>query len=127
MEQEIIKELSFAELAIKFTKIGKDYHVLLTGGDIPHIGCTVLALPRPSLTGDGSVSSTASVLNVTGHKDEALCRQLAERLAAAGNTTVVCSGGFHVDEITGQQIKEVQQAVDEICRLLCEALQKEEI
>lgn len=127
MEQEIIKELSFAELAIKFTKIGKDYHVLLTGGDIPHIGCTVLALPRPSLTGDGSVSSTASVLNVTGHKDEALCRQLAERLAAAGNTAVVCSGGFHVDGITGQQIKEVQQAVDEICRLLCEALQKEEI
>lgn len=107
MEQEIIKQLSFAELAIKFTKIGNDYHVLLTG--------------------DGSVSSTASVLNVTGHKDEALCRQLAERLAATGNTTVVCSGGFHVDEITGQQIKEVQQAVDEICRLLCEALQKEEI
>lgn len=127
MEQEIIKELSFAELAIKFTKIGNDYHVLLTGGDIPHIGCTVLALPRPSLTGDGSVSSTASVLNVTGHKDEALCRQLAERLAAAGNTAVVCSGGFHTDGISGQQIKEVQQAVDEICRLLCEALQKEEI
>ena len=127
MEQEIIKQLSFAELAIKFTKIGNDYHVLLTGGDIPHIGCTVLALPRPSLTGDGSVSSTASVLNVTGHKDEVLCRQLAERLAAAGNTAVVCSGGFHVDGITGQQIKEVQQAVDEICRLLCEALQKEEI
>nr|WP_243426209.1 hypothetical protein [Mordavella massiliensis] len=73
------------------------------------------------------MSSTASVLNVTGHKDEALCRQLAERLAATGNTTVVCSGGFHVDGITGQQIKEVQQAVDEICRLLCEALQKEEI
>lgn len=127
MEQEIIKELSFAELTIKFTKIGNDYHVLLTGGDVPHIGCTVLALPRPSLTGDGSVSSTASVLNVTGHKDEALCRQLAERLAAAGNAAVVCSGGFHVDGITRQQIREVQQAVDEICRLLCEALQKEEI
>ena len=126
MEQEIIKELSFAELTIKFTKIGNDYHVLLTGGDVPHIGCTVLALPRPSLTGDGSVSSTASVLNVTGHKDEALCRQLAERLAAAGNAAVVCSGGFHVDGITRQQIREVQQAVDEICRLLCEELQKEE-
>ncbi len=127
MEQEIIKELSFAELTIKFTKIGNDYHVLLTGGDVPHIGCTVLALPRPSLTGDGSVSSTASVLNVTGHKDEALCRQLAERLAAAGNAAVVCSGGFHVDGITRQQIREVQQAVDEICRLLCEELQKEVI
>ena len=124
MEQEIIKELSFAELTIKFTKIGNDYHVLLTGGDVPHIGCTVLALPRPSLTGDGSVSSTASVLNVTGHKDEALCRQLAERLAAAGNAAVVCSGGFHVDGITRQQIRE---AVDEICRLLCEELQKEVI
>ena len=74
-----------------------------------------------------TVESTYFSIYVTGHKDEALCRQLAERLAAAGNTTVVCSGGFHVDGITGQQIKEVQQAVDEICRLLCEALQKEEI
>ena len=60
-------------------------------------------------------------------QEEVRCRMALDRAAEGIDTAVVCSGGFHVDEITGQQIKEVQQAVDEICRLLCEALQKEEI
>ena len=45
----------------------------------PHIGCAVLAIPRPSLKSDGSMSCTSSVLNLSGHKDETLCRLLAER------------------------------------------------
>ena len=115
MEEKVIeRELSFAKLTIKFTKVGKDYHILLQGGDSPHIGCTVLALPRPSLKGDGRPGSTASVINVTGHKDEYLCRYLAEEMAASRNATVVCTGGFHVDGITEEQIGEVQRAVEEI-------------
>ena len=83
MEERIIeKVLSFTKLTVKITKIGNDYHIILAGGDRPHIGCTVLAIPRPSLKGDGKVSSTASVINVTGHKDEYLCRYLAEKTAA---------------------------------------------
>ena len=115
MEENVIeRELSFTKLTIKFTKIGKDYHILLQGGDSPHIGCTVLAIPRPSLKGDGKVSSTASVINVTGHKDEYLCRYLAEKMAAAQNAVVVCTRGFHTDGITEEQIREVQQAVEEM-------------
>ena len=95
MEERIIeKVLSFTKLTVKITKIGNDYHIILAGGDRPHIGCTVLAIPRPSLKGDGKVSSTASVINVTGHKDEYLCRYLAEKMAAAQNAVVVCTGGI---------------------------------
>lgn len=115
MEERIIeKVLSFTKLTVKITKIGNDYHIILEGGDRPHIGCTVLAIPRPSLKGDGKVSSTASVINVTGHKDEYLCRYLAEKMAAAQNAVVVCTGGFHADGITEEQIREVQQAVEEM-------------
>ena len=106
-------KLAFGELSIQICSVGNDYQVILGGGTRPHIGCTVLAVPRPSLTGSGACSSTASVLNFPGHKDEALCRLLAERLSAKKNAVVVCSGGFHMDGITKEQIQEVCQAVEQ--------------
>ncbi|MGN1022604.1 MAG: hypothetical protein ACI4OJ_03830 [Lachnospiraceae bacterium] len=104
------KTLSFAELVLESEWIGKDLLITVQGGEKPHIGCCVLAEPRPSLRGDGAVSSTSSVLNVTGHKDEALCRYFAEKAAAAHGCTVVCTGGFHVDGITKEQIAELLEA-----------------
>lgn len=83
-------KLSFSELTIQIGRVGEDYQILLQGGERPHIGCTVLAVPRPSLTGSGACSSTASVLNLPGHKDEALCRLLAERAVCPGK----CSGSL---------------------------------
>ena len=91
-----------------------DNRKLLSGGSRPHIGCTVLAVPRASLSGDGHTSDTSSVLNVTGHKDEAICRYLAEKAAAAYGCVVCCSGGFHVDHITEDQISELMSALDEV-------------
>lgn len=116
MEKMIKKELSYTTLTVQITLIGQDFHILLLGGDRPHIGCTVLAVPRPSLDSGkgGEMSSTASVLNVTGHKDEHLCRYLAERTATRKQMVTVCTGGFHVDHITEAQIAEVSEAVREI-------------
>ena len=104
-------QLSFSQIEIQATRVGRDIQLLLQGGSSPHIGCMVLATPRPSLKGDGSRSATASAINVTGHKDEALCRYLAEKVAAAANVVVVCTGGFHIDGMTPKQIQEVQAAV----------------
>lgn len=103
--------LSFSQIEIQATRVGCDIQLLLRGGSSPHIGCIVLATPRPSLTGDGSRRATASVINVTGHKDEALCRYLAEKVAAAADAVTVCTGGFHIDAMTPKQIQEVQAAV----------------
>lgn len=103
--------LSFSQIEIQATRVGCDIQLLLRGGSSPHIGCMVLAIPRPSLTGDGSRRATASVINVTGHKDEALCRYLAEKVAAAADAVTVCTGGFHIDGMTPEQIQEVQAAV----------------
>lgn len=117
-EQVIEKELSYTKLVVKISRIGDDIHITLQGGKKPHIGCAVLAVPRPSLDGDGTRSSTASVLNVTGHKDEVLCRWLAEQMAVRENAVTVCCGGFHVDHITKEQIREVKEAVEEIIETL---------
>lgn len=110
------RELSFSRLTVRLERLGGDWAVLLSGGHSPHIGCTVLAVPRPSLTDDGSTSVTSSVLNVTGHKDECLCRFLAETVCRKKNAVTVCCGGFHEDGITEAQIREVIKAVEEIGR-----------
>lgn len=104
-------ELSFSKLVMEITQIGEDKLIAIFGGDNPHIGSAVLSVPRASLTGDGHISATSSVLNVTGHKDDEICRMIAERIASRENCRVVCTGGFHVDNITPFQIKELMDKI----------------
>ena len=118
MERYIEEELSFGKLSVQISQLGSDYVIAVWGGEKPHIGCTVLAVPRPSLTGDGSCSVTSSVLNVTGHKDEEICRTLAEQVARRKGIVTVCTGGFHVDHIGKEQIDEVIQAAEKIGSML---------
>jgi hypothetical protein len=108
------QQLSFTHLSVQIQQLGGDYQITVTGGDKPHIGCAVLAIPRPSLTGKGTNSATSSVFNVTGHKDEEICRYLAEKAAKKYGVVVMCSGGFHVDQIEKEQIDEVLEAVRKI-------------
>ncbi|MDE5931801.1 MAG: hypothetical protein K2H40_04870 [Lachnospiraceae bacterium] len=109
MESEIA--LSFSRIVISKKFLGDDILITVKGGDKPHIGTVVLAVSRPSLTGDGSVSTTSSVLNVTGHKDEVICRILAEKASKKYGVTAACVGGFHIDDINAEQIEEVVSAI----------------
>lgn len=117
MEGTIVydKELSFSKISMHITKVGDDYNIVLEGGEKPHIGCTVIAIPRLSLKGDGSISCTSSVFNLTGHKDEMICRYAAEKICAEKKAVVACCGGFHIDEISEERIEEVIIAVKELC------------
>lgn len=108
VEEKIIRrQLSFSELTIEIKSVGEDILILLSGGDKPHIGCAVLAIPRPSLRDEKEISCTSSILNVTGHKDEKICRYVAETFCKKYNAVTVCTGGFHVDNLTTEQIQEV--------------------
>lgn len=110
------KNLSFTEITVQITRLGTDYSIMVWGGDKPHIGCTVLVVPRLSLTGDGSRSSTASVINVTGHKDEEICRYLAEQTTRSTGSVTVCTGGIHMEDATKEQIREVMSYLEDLCR-----------
>ena len=112
------KELSFSKIAMYVLKAVDDYNVTILGGDKPHIGSSVLFVPRLSLTGDGSVSATSSVMNMIGHKDEQICRYVAETICARKNAVVLCSGGFHVDDISKDGIDEVLEAVRELAEMV---------
>lgn len=122
-QKQLQYKLPFTEVHISVAEIGKDYHILIGGGDVYHIGCTVLAVPRPSLSGDGSVSSTSSVLNRSGHKDELVCRSIAETVAARKNAAVACTGGIHLEQITPEQIEMLQNGVKEMISLILAAIE----
>lgn len=126
MEWNFIKrtEMSFSWLEVSAAFMGKDVFAYVLGGNIPHIGCTVLAVPRNSLTGDGSPGVTSSVLNLPGHKDEVLCRKLAESICRKLGTAVVCCGGFHMDGILPEQIEETVRLLESVAEEAAESLQK---
>ena len=79
----------------------------LFGGDRTHVGTVVLSVPRPSLSDPAQISSTSSVLNLVGHKEEELLRPLAEEAARRLKRPVVAVCGIHVDGATREQIMEL--------------------
>lgn len=119
---QIEEELSFTNILVRVTRIGNDYNLLIGSGDKPHIGCTVLSVPRLSLTGDGTMSCTSSVINVTGHKDEIICRRLAEKVASRKRAIVVCTGGVHMEHITPDQIKEIEHSIERLANQIAEKI-----
>lgn len=118
------REVAGTYLAVSAGKIGDDVLICVEGGNKPHIGCVVQAVPRLSLDGSGKMSATASVLNITGHKDEFLCRKLAEQVCSRLGVTVVCTGGVHLDGISAEQITRLLEACGEIGESMVMKLQK---
>lgn len=111
---KIKREAASSVLKVSAGKIGSDIFICLEGGSAPHIGCVVQAVPRESLNKDGSISATSSILNLTGHKDEFLCRKLAEMVCSRTECVTVCTGGFHLDGIRKEQIQEVMRVVEDV-------------
>ena len=113
-EQHLKEELSFTVIKLDLYPAGEDVVAVLTGGENPHVGCAVIAVPRLSLSGNGNISCTSSVINVIGHKDEVLCRRVAEELCNRFGVSVACTGGVHLDEINDAQIVQIQNAVERL-------------
>ena len=116
--------LSAGRLTVEATVVraGEDLCIVLTGGDRPHIGTVTLSVARPSLADATRTSATTSVLNLTGHKDGEAAQYLGQRLAATLGTTVVVTGGIHVDAIQPGEIRTVLHLVDRLTDRLIELL-----
>ncbi len=89
--------------------IGTDLLVAISGGEKPHIGAVAVAQPRPSLRNPAVTSATASVICCMGHKEDALAKAASEKLASTFNRRVVVTAGIHWDNLTDEDIRQVQQ------------------
>lgn len=108
-------------LSCQIIPMGRDYTIAVHGGTLPHVGSVVMAQARPSLTGEGT-SSTSSVLNGIGHKDEFVARMFAEAVAVRGNCTAVCSCGIHVDDVTPEQLKLIKEGCERLLKKCLECV-----
>lgn len=99
---EILKKvLSKDGISINYTlnKIGNNFSLTIGGGE-EHIGCVILAVPRPSLDNVNEIKSTVSILNVVNHKDDEVAKPLAEELCIVSNKPAVVIAGIHFDCLT---------------------------
>lgn len=83
---------------------GDDIVVVIVGGTRAHIGAVSLASPRQSLA-DDSISATASVLCLSGHKEDMWARSASLEIASSCNTNVLVSVGVHVDNAASDDLK----------------------
>ncbi len=97
---------------------GKDASVCIYGGDTPHIGAVAVAVPRKSLTGDGSNSASASVICITGHKEDELARSIALKLSSVWQCNVTVSAGVHIDEAKKEDIEILGIKINELIEKL---------
>ena len=85
-------------------RAGPDLTVTVTGGEAPHVGCIVVAQAHPARDDARRTSVTSSVVAFVTHREEALARPLAERLAERLGGTVVVAAGVHVDRLSREGI-----------------------
>lgn len=94
------------QIILTIIDTGNGLQGLLTGGEKPHVGGVVLALPRPSFSGLGW-SSDVYVTPVPGHKDVDVARTLAETLAREIRSPVVITSGIHSDNLIPSELSKI--------------------
>lgn len=104
----LVQQFSFGKdnflIEASFMNVGDDYVVVFGGGEKPHIGAVALGVPRPSLKKDGTCSSSASVICLTGHKEDLLARTAALELSKAFQHSVTVTVGIHIDDVAPEAI-----------------------
>jgi gallate decarboxylase subunit D len=102
--------------------LGNDVLLSIWGGTMPHIGSVSITQPRPGIAHHQQRSSTSSVYNFTGHKDEAVARCCAEKIAAACDKKTVAVAGIHIDNASSADIATIMKNVDTLCSRIIKKL-----
>lgn len=114
-----------ANIVLQATPMGKDLAISIFGGQCPHIGAVALAQPRPSLRDPDCISATASVITLSGHKEDMLARNVANRVAATASCVVSVSCRIHYEAATPEQICEIEIFVQTLTVQLLQVLQRQ--
>ena len=110
----IIKKFKCHNIECSIIKMGNDFNISIYGGDIPHIGALALGIPRQSLYDETQISSSVSLLTITGHKEDLIVQKAAKKLSKELNSTVSVCCGIHIENITFEEIKELDILIDEL-------------
>jgi gallate decarboxylase subunit D len=102
-------------------EVGDDVVVAVGGGDRPHVGCVVLAVPTPGRGASGFAPSS-SVLTIPPHKEEPIARAVAECVCRRTGRVTVVTAGVHEDDIDRVGIMTYLRLGDELADAVAESL-----
>jgi len=97
---EVADPVSGRTLTARVVTVGSDTVVVVSGGDRPHVGCAVLAVPAP-----GRSAPTVSLLTVPQHKEEPIARSVAEAVCRRRGTVTVATAGVHEEGVDREGIE----------------------
>jgi gallate decarboxylase subunit D len=106
------------QVNVRVVPIGEDLVVMIWGGDKPHVGAVAIGIPRPSLENPHITSSTTSVYALLGHKEDGLAKMMADKIASVLERNVVVTAGIHIDNISPEEIKEIENNCGRILKRL---------
>jgi hypothetical protein len=113
------------DLSAQVRLIGADILVAIWGGEKPHIGAVAAAQSHPRLKDPKVTSSTASVFCYLGHKEDALAKSAAEKLAVTFDTKVVVTAGIHWDNLSKEGIAKINQNSEALVKLVLRKIRSE--
>lgn len=119
---EIVVRVSDApsgrELTAYVRLIGADVVVAVGGGERPHVGCVVLAVPN-----DGRTTPTVSVLTIQPHKEEPIARRVAEAVCRRCRRVAAVTAGVHEDGIDSDGIGTYLRLSDELASAVADRVE----
>jgi hypothetical protein len=101
--------------------VGDDVVVAIGGGDRPHVGCVVLAVPT-SGRGETGFSPSSSVLTIPPHKEEPIARAVAENVCRRLGRVAVVTAGVHEDNLDREGIAIYLRLGEELAEAVTESL-----
>ncbi|SDH16168.1 hypothetical protein [Desulfosporosinus hippei] len=109
------------QISLTLHNTGDGINGLLIGGERPHIGGVVMALPRPSLRGEGW-SADIYITPVPGHKDVEVAKKVAGVLAKELQNIVVITAGIHSDDLSSDELSKIIDHCDTLTEVALAAL-----
>jgi hypothetical protein len=101
---ECRREFRGKEIIAKTERLEHGISVLLTGGDLPHVGAVSVADPK-----DG-----VRTIVLPGHKDQYIGEVWTRQLCEKTRMPVSVTAGIHYDQITKAEIEEIQALAQEM-------------
>lgn len=83
--------------------IGNDLHVVMTGGEQPHVGAVAVG----TISAEEESGVHVALITVPGHKEDVVVEKSARRLARQLGITVLVAAGMHWDGIDKKGIAQV--------------------
>lgn len=105
------------------TGMGEDVVIAIGGGERPHVGCVVLAVPGAGRGATG-ISPTVSLLTIPPHKEEPIARAVAEGVCRGLGRVTVATAGVHEDGISRSGIETYLRLGDVLAEAILKRLRE---